>query len=408
MSLPDTPPRGASQATTDVTTDVRLLCGGADFFPALIEAIDAATHTLWLETYIFDFTDAGEAVAHALMRAAARGVAVHVVVDGVGTGALPPAWAQRLAQVGVQCRVFSPLNFWSVFGFWQPSRWRRLHRKLCVVDGRVAFCGGINLIDDHIDLQGHARLSAPRLDYAVRIQGGSLVEAIQDTMRQLWSRMDVVQELRERDVRGALDAFRRRHSMTLPSGGHARLLLRDNVRFRTSIERTYRRAIQAARQDIVIACAYFFPGRSLRRALEQAALRGVRVRLLLQGHYEYFVPYRAARKLYGQLLRAGVEIHEYQASFLHAKVAVIDGYWATVGSSNLDPLSLLLAREANVVVRDAGFAQALAAHVSQAIAQGATPVDPQRYASRPWWQRFVDTCASGVLRLGVFLTGMRY
>ena len=158
----------------------------------------------------------------------------------------------------------------------------------------------------------------------------------------------------------------------------------------------------------MIACAFFFPGRGLRRALEQAALRGVRVRLLLQGHYEYFVPYRATRQLYGQLLRAGVEIHEYQASFLHAKVAVIDGHWSTVGSSNLDPLSLLLAREANVVVRDAHFAQTLRMQLHQAMAQGATAVDPALYAQRPWWERVVDAWASGVLRLGVFLTGMRY
>lgn len=395
-------------STPPAASDLRLLCGGADFFPALIEAVEAAQHEVWLETYIFDFTAIGETVAHALMRAAQRGVVVRLVVDGAGTGALPESWVDRLARAGVQCRVFSPLNFWSVFGFWQPSRWRRLHRKLCVVDGRVAFCGGINIVDDYIDLLGAERLLAPRLDYAVRIEGGSLVEAMQDTMRQLWMRQDLVQELRERDVRGALEAWRQHPTVVLPTGGHARLLLRDNVRHRASIERTYRRAIQAARHDIVIACAYFFPRRSLRRALEQAALRGVRVRLLLQGHYEYFFPYHAARQLYGQLLKAGVEIHEYQASFLHAKVAVIDGYWATVGSSNLDPLSLLLAREANVVVRDEVFAQALSAHLHQAIEVGATPVDPMTYAKRPWWQRGVDALASGVLRLGVFLTGVRY
>ena len=399
---------GSRLSTPHPASAVRLLCGGAEFFPALMEALDNAQDEIWLETYIFDFTAVGETVARALMRAAQRGVAVRLVVDGAGTGALPKAWAERLTQAGVQWRVFSPLNFWSVFGFWQPSRWRRLHRKLCAVDGRVAFCGGINIIDDHIDLQTPHRLDAPRLDYAVRIEGGALVDAVQDTMRQLWVRQDVVQELRERDVRGAIEALRQRHSVRLPTGGHARLLLRDNVRYRASIERTYRRAIGLARHDILIACAYFFPGRRLRRALEQAALRGVRVRLLLQGHYEYFLPYRAARQLYGQLLQAGVEIHEYHASFLHAKVAVVDGRWATVGSSNLDPLSLLLAREANVVVRDETFARTLAERVEQAMHAGATAIDPQAYAQRPVWQRVVDAWASGVLRLGVFLTGMRY
>jgi cardiolipin synthase len=139
-----------------------------------------------------------------------------------------------------------------------------------------------------------------------------------------------------------------------------------------------------------------------------AARRGVRVRLLLQGKYEYFVPYRASRQLYGKLLAAGVEIYEYHASVLHAKVAVVDGHWATVGSSNLDPFSLLLAREANVVVREPAFAQALQASLSEAMATGATRVDPHTFTQRPWWQQLVDWTASLVLRFGVFLTGKRY
>jgi cardiolipin synthase len=186
------------------------------------------------------------------------------------------------------------------------------------------------------------------------------------------------------------------------------LVLRDNVRHRTQIERAYRKAIGAARHDVVLASAYFFPGLRLRRALVLAARRGVRVRLLLQGKYEYFLPYRASRQLYGKLLAAGVEIYEYHASVLHAKVAVVDGHWATVGSSNLDPFSLLLAREANVVVRDPAFAQDLQASLSEAMDTGASRVDPHAFANRPWWQQLVDWGASLVLRFGVFLTGKRY
>lgn len=390
------------------TPSLELLCGGAEFFPSLVAAIDGAEREVMLETYIFDVADAGEHVAQALIRAAQRGVAVRLLIDGAGTGALPSPWAERLARAGVDCRVFSPLNFWHLFGFWRPSRWRRLHRKLCAIDARVAFCGGINLIDDWRELGSTQRLRAPRLDYAVRITDRTLVRAIVDTMSQLWARLDVVQELRSHDVQGLFDALRRSEVVVLPTGGQARLVLRDNLRYRATIEATYRHAIGAARHDIVIACAYFFPGRRLRLALQRAARRGVRVRLLLQGDYEYFVAYHAARKLYGQLLNAGVEIHEYHAGHLHAKVAVIDGHWATVGSSNLDPLSLLLAREANVVVRDRVFAQRLHDSLQQALAQGAAPVDPMSYAQRPWWQRGIDSLASSLLRLGVFLTGMRY
>ena len=385
--------------------DIRLLRSGVALFPALIEAFDQAQHEVLLETYIFDFAGAGGEVAQALVRAAQRGVRVCVVVDGVGTGALPPEWGQCFQQAGVQCRVYSPL---AGVGFWLPSRWRRLHRKLCVVDRSVAFCGGINLVDDFIDPNVPGGLEQPRLDYGVSLRG-PLVVHVHDAMSQLWSRIEAVRELRSQDIAGALEALRSAdQGLALPTHGTVQLVLRDNVRHRTQIERAYRKAIGVAHQDIVLACAYFFPGLRLRRALVMAAQRGVRVRLLLQGHYEYFLPYHASRQLYGQLLAAGVEIYEYHASFLHAKVAVVDGVWATVGSSNLDPLSLLLAREANVVVRDATLAQTLQASVVDAMDTGSVKVDPQAYVQRGWWQRAVDMMASLVLRFGVFLTGKRY
>lgn len=385
--------------------DTRLLRSGGALFAALIEAVDRAQHEVLLETYIFDFAGAGADVGHALTRAAQRGVRVCVVVDGVGTGALPPEWTQRFDQAGVQCRVYSPL---AGLGFWLPSRWRRLHRKLCVVDQALAFCGGINILDDFIDPNVPGGLQLPRLDYAVSLRG-PLVRQVHDAMSQLWSRIEAVRELRSQDIAGALDALRSAdQDLKLPTRGTVQLVLRDNVRHRTQIERAYRKAIGAARHDVVLASAYFFPGLRLRRALVLAARRGVRVRLLLQGKYEYFLPYRASRQLYGKLLAAGVEIYEYHASVLHAKVAVVDGHWATVGSSNLDPFSLLLAREANVVVRDPAFAQDLQASLSEAMDTGASRVDPHAFANRPWWQQLVDWGASLVLRFGVFLTGKRY
>lgn len=385
--------------------DTRLLRSGGALFAALIEAVDRAQHEVLLETYIFDFAGAGADVGHALTRAAQRGVRVCVVVDGVGTGALPLEWAQRFAEEGVQCRVYSPL---AGLGFWLPSRWRRLHRKLCVVDQALAFCGGINILDDFIDPNVPGGLQLPRLDYAVSLRG-PLVRQVHDAMSQLWSRIEAVRELRSQDIAGALDALRSAdQDLKLPTRGTVQLVLRDNVRHRTQIERAYRKAIGSARHEVLVANAYFFPGLRLRRALVLAARRGVRVRLLLQGKYEYFVPYRASRQLYGKLLAAGVEIYEYHDSVLHAKVAVVDGHWATVGSSNLDPFSLLLAREANVVVRDTTFAQDLQASLSEAMYTGATRVDAHTFAHRPWWQQLVDWGASLVLRFGVFLTGKRY
>jgi len=186
------------------------------------------------------------------------------------------------------------------------------------------------------------------------------------------------------------------------------LVLRDNVRYRRRIERTYLQAIADAREDILLANAYFLPGRKMRRALQLAARRGVRVRLLLQGRYEYFMQYHATRALYWQLLQAGVEIHEYTHSFLHAKVAVIDHRWATVGSSNIDPLSLLLAREANVMVLDSRFAGELHSRLERALHEQATVVVMATHQQRPFMQKVRDHVALLVMRAVLLLNGKRY
>ncbi|WP_291913455.1 cardiolipin synthase ClsB [Limnohabitans sp.] len=396
---------------------IRLIEGGQDYFETLVAALDQARSHVLLETYIFDVHGAAVRVAEALERAALRGVRVWLVVDGVGTPQLPEVWRTRFAQAGVDWRVYAPLG---TLGLLIPSRWRRLHRKLCVVDGHTAFCGGINILDDWYDPH-HGSLAQPRLDFAVGAQG-ELVGHIQDSMTQLWWRLQGAQHARERKIAQSLRSFKTaglplpwKQPLPLPDGSpppsRAALLLRDNVLHRSQIERAYLKAIGMARHEVLIANAYFLPGRRLRQALVHAAQRGVRVRLLLQGRYEYFMQYHAARPVYGTLLAAGVEIYEYDASFLHAKVAVVDPDnerpWATVGSSNLDPLSLLLAREANVVVADRWFAQQLHQRLSQVMASQSTPVSAT-LAQRRWHQRLRDRLAFGLMRLALFLTGHRY
>ena len=388
-----------------------LLKGADALFPALIEAVDASCHEVRLETYIFHFKGSAEPVAQALVRAARRGVAVSLVMDGVGTPDLPGAWQRQFDQAGVAWRIFRPLGR---FGMLLPSRWRRLHRKLCVVDGQLAFCGGINVLDDWFD-PNHGDLDAPRFDFAVRVSG-PLVQAVHATMAQFWWRLQATQSARQVDLANAWQALqqavREQSPDGLPraphAGASAQLVLRDNVRHRTRIERAYRQALGLARHEIVLANAYFLPGRKMRQSLIHAARRGVRVRLLLQGRYEYFLQYHATRALYDQLLAAGVEIYEYQASFLHAKVAVVDGHWATVGSSNIDPLSLLLAREANVVVQDKSFAHELHRQLEQAMRHEARRIDPARHARRSVGGRALDWLALLAMRAMLFLIGKRY
>ena len=402
---------------------LQLLQGGESLFPALIKAFDSSTRWIQLETYIFDFHGIGVDVANALVRAARRGVTVQILVDAVGTEDLPAEWHGKFASSGVQWCAYSPIG--SSLWFLIPERWRRLHRKLCVVDEQIMFCGGINVLDDFYD-PNYGTLKAPRFDFAVVATGSLAVEAT-DAMALLWWRVQAGYSARERHLQEAWENFKaagyggRTSTKRLfqpkslagiaPSANFrckAVLILRDNFRNRHSIERAYCKAIGRARHEIIIANAYFLPGGKLRRALMKAARRGVHVTLLLQGRYEYFMQYHAAKPVYGALLAAGVEIHEYSTSFLHAKVAVVDDHWATVGSSNLDPLSLLLAREANVVVDDKVFATHLRACLHEAVAHHGKRIDPAHYRNRPLGQRVRGWLAYALMRLALMLTGQRY
>ena len=370
-----------------------LLRSGNEYFPALVAAIDGAQREVWLETYLFADDKIGRAVAAALAGAAQRGVKVRVMVDGWGAKHyLTPALEKELRGGGVQVLKYRPEVAPWQFRF---HRLRRLHRKLCHVDAGVAFVGGINIIDD----MNTPRQKPPRMDFAVRIEGPLLAPIVQ-TMQRVWAINQLVQ-------------FQSTDAPLFPELGRvesagtqvARFVIRDNLRHRRDIERAYLSAIRVAKREIVIANSYFFPGIRFRRALIAAAQRGVSVTLLLQARVEYALLHYASRALYGQLLAAGITIQEYHRSMLHAKVAVVDSRWATVGSSNIDPYSLLMAREANVIVRDADFSDQLRVELQQMIRSGARPVGPQHWAGRPRAYKAVIWVAYGIVRVAMGILG---
>jgi cardiolipin synthase len=372
--------------------DVRLLVGGGEYFPALEAAIDAAREEIYLETYIFENDATGRRVAAALARAARRGVATHVLVDGFGCRRMAPSLAQPMKDAGVELLVYRP----DIANFnLRRSRLRRLHRKLVVIDAHVGFVGGINIIDD-MYTPGHV---PPRVDFAVQVRG-PIVDDAHAAVTRLWAIISWT-EIRRRWREWAL-----RCAPNPPAGNQrAAVVIRDNIGHRRDIEDAYLEAIAAARSEIIIAMAYFLPGIRFRRALTDAAARGVRVVLLLQGRVEYFFLHHASRALYGSLLDGGVEIQEYHKSFLHAKVAVVDGHWATVGSSNIDPFSLLLAREANVVVDDRAFAAQLRASLLSLIEDGARPVVRERWSKQPLLARSLAWLSYGIFRVSTGILG---
>lgn len=321
-----------------------LLRNGEEYFPRLIEVINSAQRSVYLETYIYAADKIGRMFSTALQAAAGRGVVIHLLLDGFGSAELPQAWLDELQNAGVEV-----LWFRKEVGRFSLQRYhlRRLHRKLALIDGRIAFIGGINIIDDMSE-----GLTAPRLDFAVEIEG-EIVKNIHVSMRRLWL-LVAWTHLHRPGERDKVRLLRRGNSQQ-----QVQFITRDNLSHRRDIEKSYLTAIANAKQEIIIANAYFLPGRRFRRALLDAVQRGVRVVLFLQGKVEYRLQHYATMSLYGELLHHGIEIYTYQASYMHAKVAVIDSEWSTVGSSNIDPFSLWLAREANLVVQDKLFANNL-------------------------------------------------
>jgi len=371
---------------------ITLLNSGSEFFPALIRAIDEAREEVHLETYIFEADSSGLAVASALSRAARRGLQVRLVVDGFGASHFSRTLMPELVADGVQVLVYRPeLARFRL----RRHRLRRLHRKISVMDGRIAFVGGINIIDD----QNTPHQVPPRYDYAVRLEG-PLLGPIQQATRKLWELL-------------VWAGFRRRYrlpALTTPcceivGSQTAAFVVRDNIRHRRDIEEAYLEAIAGAREEIILANAYFLPGRRLRETLIATAARGVRVTLLLQGRVEYRLLHYATQALYGSFLDAGIHIVEYHRSFLHAKVAVVDQEWATVGSSNIDPFSLLLAREANVIVKDRGFAQELHASLEQAMSDGGQELLLVDWHRTPWYARGWRRLAYSLVRLLIGIAG---
>lgn len=372
--------------------DIRLLRNGSEYFPALTEALDAAQHEIYLESYIFEDDEAGRKIADALMRAASRGVAAHLLIDGFGSRNLPVPFISAIEQQGAKVLAYRPET---VHPWLMRHRLRRMHRKLCVVDARIGFIGGINIIHD-LHTPGH---KPPRYDYAVRVEGPVVAE-IQRVSRRLWA-VVTWSQLKQ--------SGRPKTSIKPDAGLHgaqsARLIVRDNLRHRRDIEQAYLDGIDGAKNEILIACPYFLPGLNFRRSLVNAAARGVRVILLLQARVEYVLMHFASRALYGAFLDAGVEIWHYHKSFMHAKVAVIDRCWATVGSSNIDPFSLLLAREANLVVEDERFARELREDLERAMTEGATRVFREGWRKQPLHTRIITWLSYGLSRL---MTGIGY
>ena len=391
----DQPPDDAKARDLDYGwqrgNQIELLENGEAYFPRVFDALRVAQREILLETFILFEDKVGHALQRILIEAAQRGVNVVVSLDGFGCGELSPSFLGELAQAGVTVQMFDPAS--KTLGV-RTNWFRRLHRKIVVVDATVAFIGGINFSADHLGDFG----PEAKQDYAVQVTGPAVADLHHFALAQSGRQVRTRRGWRRRQQRPPLWS-------TDNADGLVRLIYRDNVQHRDDIEEAYIHALSKAQKRVVIANAYFFPGYRLLRELRNAARRGVEVRLIMQGQPDVLLAKLAARMLYDYLLKDGVVIHEYCQRPLHGKVALVDDEWSTVGSSNLDPLSLSLNLEANVLIRDRAFNQQLYERLD-ILANTHCQTMPENRTPRLWlWRLTVGFLVFHVMRHFPALTG---
>lgn len=339
---------------------IELLKNGKDYFASVIESIKQAQQSIFVETYIFSHDVTGIKILTALKEAARRNIDVYLLLDGFGSRDLSQKVIDEIKSSKIHFLFYHPK-----ISPYQMKRisLRRLHRKMFLIDHKIAYVGGINIIDDSNVPNG----KAPRIDYAAQLKG-PVVSSISQSMVKLWKRVSW-----SHLEKSYIPKHIKKNIALYPNGTKLSFIERDNFRHRQDIEKAYLDAIQNAKHEILIANAYFIPGKKFERALIDASRRGVSVTLLLKGEMDYFLS-NATRAFYGKFLKEGIAVFEYTKSFMHSKVAVIDGTWSTIGSSNIDPFSLLLAREANIMVLDKSFASQLKKNIKEDIQFGGTEI----------------------------------
>ncbi|KNC95630.1 cardiolipin synthase ClsB [Trabulsiella odontotermitis] len=348
---------------------IELLENGDNYYPALFRAIEQAKSKVILETFIWFEDDVGKQLHAVLLRAAQRGIQVEVLLDGYGSPDLSDEFVETLTSAGVIFRYYDPRP--RLLGM-RTNLFRRMHRKIVVIDTTVAFIGGINYSAEHMTDYG----PEAKQDYAVRVEGPVVLDFVQfelenlpgnETLRRWWKRRTRAEE---------------NHT---PGEAQALFVWRDNGEHRDDIERHYLKMLANARREVIIANAYFFPGYRLLHAMRNAARRGVSVKLIVQGEPDMPIVKVGARLLYNYLVKGGVQVYEYRRRPLHGKVALMDDHWATVGSSNLDPLSLSLNLEANLIIHDRQFNQTLCDNLMTILHHDCRRVDETMLPKRTWW-----------------------
>lgn len=386
-----------------VGNQVTLLEDGAVTYRAMLAAIAAARSHVHMESYIFEADEVGREFAQALVARRKAGVEVRLVYDGVGSLGTPREFFKEMSDQGVEVIEFNPLTPGAVLTEGLALQ-RRNHRKLTVVDGRVAFLGGINISGVYTpgglraqrggiggsagEGEGKPFDKRPWRDTQVRIEG-PVVDDFQRSFLKIWARLKkepVSEDKRYFPQLSTVGTHVVRAVEGSPDDG-------ANALYVTLIS-----AIDNAESEVHITMAYFVPHEQLLAALKDAAKRGVKVKLLLPSRTDNWMVLHAGRSYYDELLEAGLKIYERKSRLLHSKTATIDGVWSTVGSTNLDWRSLVYNDEINAVVLGPEFATQMNASFAKDLADS-TEITLEAWRHRPWADRLREITARSAAQI---------
>lgn len=373
-----------SNATTEKVT---LIYGGSDFFDRLEALIHEATTEIHFQTYILEAGITGTKILNALKKAASRNVTVYLLLDGLGSRALSDKFVEEIKSGGIQFRFFSPLLSSNSFYFG-----RRLHHKIVVIDTKTVLIGGINIAEKY---EGTVT-NVPWLDYAVLIHNEA-------TARQASSICHYYFFKKKKR------SFEKIVSDELKNPSATTLLQNDWLRRKNEIQKAYIKSIYTAQSEIIIVCGYFLPGRKLTKALEKAAQKKVRIRLILSGVSDVPLVKEAIDYYYAFLLRNNIELYEWNQSILHGKTAIVDQKWTTIGSFNLNHLSSYASIEMNVGIDSKPFAENYQKHLETIILQ-CTQITSESFRTKNnILTRFKQWCSYYIVRFfEILLTYLPY
>jgi cardiolipin synthase len=344
---------------------VKLVQSGEPFFAANIKAIDEARQ--YFQTYIVDEDETGQRIIDALVRAAARGVRIYLLLDAFGTKYLTDEFIEKIEDSGILFRFFSPVFITKGF---QMSL--RLHHKVLLVDGELAIIGGMNFADRYHGAPGRKEW----LDFAIIVRGPECMH-INSILRKLWNKTFISKEDRSNEIVHSVKTYEE----------NIRLRVTENNWYRNKIEilRSYRSAFKHAHHHMIIFASYFLPGRLERKLLRLASARGVDIKIVLASESDAPMFKRATGFLYEYILRNNIKIYEYLPSNLHAKVATVDGKWSTVGSYNLNHISDYGSIEMNADILDTAFTENFEKILLKIIKNDCRQVTAEEFLKRRTW-----------------------